>query len=163
MNSMNISMINTLYSQKQSIGFRAENKQINSKTMYPVKYTLTDVEKEYGEVLQQLHTLESNINVQRQNLKSYYSAQDRLDYRKMLKERQLLLAKLRRIARRAGMQAHKLEYDVMAKKEYNRYAPKVFRAKTVEELAGIKELISSSRLFNAVREALMSLIAQKKF
>ena len=95
--------------------------------------------------------------------KLFYSAQDSYDYHELLKQRQLVLAKLKRIAKKYDTDYLVLQRNVLVKKEYNRYAPKIIRASSVKELAELKELISTSFLYKAAENLLMNLIDKKKF
>lgn len=156
---MNIIILNTLTCPKNVHTFKGTGKK---KVDYPQKYVFTEFEKDFNELLQQLYTLESNIKVQKQNLKYYYSAQDRYDYRRLLQEKQNLLGRLKRIAKSVDMNFDTLQYNLTLKKEYNRYAPKIFRAKSKEELVQLKELISAANIYQKARDILINLIEQKK-
>ena len=156
---MNITILNTLTGSKNVHTFKGTGKK---KVDYPQKYVFTEFEKDFNELLQQLYTLESNIKVQKQNLKYYYSAQDRYDYRRLLQEKQNLLGRLKRIAKSVDMNFDTLQYNLTLKKEYNRYAPKIFRAKSKEELVQLKELISRANIYQKARDILINLIEQKK-
>lgn len=80
-----------------------------------------------------------------------------------MKQRQLVLAKLKRIAKKYDTDYLDLQRNVLVKKEYNRFAPKIIRAGSVKELAELKELISTSFLYKAAENLLMNLIDKKKF
>lgn len=84
----------------------------------PIKLELTDLEKVFNEELVNLRRLEMNIVTQKSNLKSFYSHSDREDYRSLLKQRQNILAKMRRIAKNGNMSQELLESDIDIKKEY---------------------------------------------
>ena len=107
--------------------------------------------------------LESDIRVQKQNLKLYYSVQDKYDYHKLLKQRQQLSAKLNRIANKSNTDYLDLLRGVLVKKEYNRFAPKIIRAASLKELAELKVMISSSFLYQAAENLLLQLMEKKKF
>lgn len=172
---MNISITN-LYTPKIFTPAFAANKQSsknnklepidtfelnkNNETLLPQKLEFTETEATYKEELSKLRTLESNIAVQKQNLRDFYSAQDRSDYRELLKERQKGIAKLKRIAKSAGIDEKELEFNVYIKKEYNRIAPKLFRAKSKQEISQLQDFINSKSLFAQTRRLLNQLIKQ---
>lgn len=128
----------------------------------PQKFELTDLEQTYNEEFMNLHRLEMNISTQKSNLKSFYSHEDRCDYRRLLSRRQNILAKLRRIAKNGNMDQGLLEREVSIKKEYNRYAPKIYRATTRAELKEVENLISSLNLYARTTELLTLLIKQRR-
>lgn len=154
---MNILPLNTLQYQKPI--FRARKKENTSFE----KLQFTPIEKEYNDVLVQLHSVNSNIYTQKQNLHHFYSAQDKYDYQELLKECRKLEAKLKRIAKKYNMQPEELGLSIGIKKEYNLLAPKIFRAQTKEELKKVTDFISSKRIYRQVQEMLDQLIKQKKF
>lgn len=156
---MNILPLNTYKYQTPVFGAKKSKKE----EIGPKKLNFTQSEEEFNEFLVKLRRLESDIRVQKQNLKLFYSAQDSYDYHELLKQRQLVLAKLKRIAKKSGIDYYDLEYNITVKKEYNRYAPKIIRAGSVKELAELKELISTSFLYKAAENLLMNLIDKKKF
>ena len=128
----------------------------------PQKFELTEAEKSYNEVLKQLHTLNMNIHAQKSNLHDFYSAQDRMDYRELLKERRKVQTKLKQIANKSGLPQDVLEMNVAVKKEYNRYAPKIARANSMEELHDVENLLSGVNLFVRSEELLFGLISQQR-
>ena len=71
-------------SQSPILSFKAKKNDL------PQKLEYTEVEQQCNEVLKKLDSLERNIRVQKQNLRDYYSSQDRYDYRELLKERGVL-------------------------------------------------------------------------
>lgn len=154
---MNILQLNN--SQYQKPIFRARKKENTSFE----KLQFTPIEKEYNDVLLQLHSVNSNIYTQKQNLRHFYSAQDKYDYQELLKEGRKLQAKLKRIAKKYNMQANDLDFSIGVKKEYNWLAPKIFRAQTREELQKVIDFISSQSIYRKVQEMLDQLIKQKKF
>lgn len=156
---MNILPLNTYKYQTPVFGAKKSKKE----EIGPEKLNFTEVEEEFNESLVKLYKLESDIRVQKQNLKLYYSVQDNYDYHELLKQRQLVLAKLKRIAKKYDTDYLDLQRNVLVKKEYNRFAPKIIRAGSVKELAELKELISTSFLYKAAENLLMNLIDKKKF
>ena len=154
---MNILQLNN--SQYQKPIFRARKQENTSFE----KLQFTPIEKEYNDVLVQLHSVNSNIYTQKQNLHHFYSAQDKYDYQELLKECRKLQAKLKRIAKKYNMQADDLDFSIGVKKEYNLLAPKIYRAQTQEELQKVIDFISSKRIYRKVQEMLDQLIKQKKF
>lgn len=129
----------------------------------PPKIEFTKIEQEYIPVLKELYTLNSNIYTQKQNLHNYYSSTDRCDYRELLKRRRNLVAKLKRIAKKADKDYFTMEHEIREKREYNRFVPKILRAKTPKELQQVIELISSYNLAGRVQDILEYLIQKKKF
>ena len=130
---------------------------------FPSKIEFTKTEQEYLPILTELNTLESNIYTQKQNLYNYYSSADRCDYKKLLRRRQNLIAKLKRIAQKENKSYVTMAIEIREKREYNRFVPKIFRAKTPKELQQVIELISSYNIAGRVKEILEYLIQQKKF
>lgn len=129
----------------------------------PPKIRFTKIEEEYIPVLTELNTLNSNIYTQKQNLYNYYSSTDRCDYRELLKRRRNLITKLKRIAQKADKDYHTMEREIREKREYNRFVPKIQKAKTPKELQQVIELISSYNLARRVQDILEYLIQKKKF
>ena len=128
----------------------------------PKKLELTEDEIIYDETWVKLKRLNLNILTQKENLKKFYSAQDKEDYKELLKERQRVLAKLRRIVKNCEFSEELLRFDISIKKEYNRYAPKVLNSTTFERLNEVEELINSMRLCPRTLELLNILINQQK-
>ncbi len=147
------------YIQYNRPAFYATKKQPD----FPTKIQLTEVEQKFYEILMELHRVESDIKTQKQNLWNMYSAQDRGDYKELLKLRQSLLAKLRRIAKKESKDYWDFVRDINVKKEYNRFAPKLLKAKTEEELRKAIEIISTYNLFRKAEEMLEQIILSKKF
>ena len=143
--------------QSPILSFKAKKNDL------PQKLEYTEVEQQCNEVLKKLDSLERNIRVQKQNLRDYYSSQDRYDYRELLKERRRVAGQLRRIAKNAGVDEYELEFCVRMKREYNYYAPKIVRAKSKPELNQVLDLINSSSLYVKTKELLAQLIGKKKF
>ena len=154
---MNILPLNTYKYQTPVFGAKKSKKE----EIGPKKLNFTQSEEEFNEFL--VRRLESDIRVQKQNLKLFYSAQDSYDYHELLKQRQLVLAKLKRIAKKYDTDYLDLQRNVLVKKEYNRFAPKIIRAASLKELAELKEWIASSFLYKASEDLLMQLMEKKKF
>lgn len=136
--------------------------EINSTNyeLLPKKFELTETEALFDESLLKLHTINSNIKTQKENLRDFYSPQDKADYKDLLKERKKLNAKLDRIAKQAGADALDLEVSITTKKIYNRLAPKILRAKSKQEILQLKADIDNRVLFLNTRKLLESLINQ---
>ena len=147
---MNILPLNTYKYQTPVFGAKKSKKE----EIGPEKLNFTEVEEEFNESLVKL--------VQKQNLKLYYSVQDKYDYQKLLKQRQQLSAKLNRIANKSNTDYLDLLRGVLVKKEYNRFAPKIIRAASLKELAELKEWIASSFLYKASEDLLMQLMEKKE-
>ena len=129
---------------------------IVSKETLPRKIELTEMETQYNEVNKEYHKALHDSYVQKRNLSSYYSAQDKFEYQEVMKKKNRLNANLDRMSKKAGIDRFALENTIEAKKQYNRYAPKLFRAETKMALKEVETLI-----FEAVtnKNALVSLAA----
>lgn len=114
---------------------------IVSKETLPQKIELTEMETQYNEVNTEYLRASHDAYVQKQNLKSYYSAQDKFDYQEAMKKKNQLNSKLNRMSKKAGIDRFELESTIEAKKQYNRYAPKLFRAETKSALKEVEKLI----------------------
>ena len=156
---MNILPLNTYKYQTPVFGA----KKSKTEEIGPKQLNFTQSEEEFNEFLVKLRRLESDIRVQKQNLKLFYSVQDNYDYHELLKQKQLVLAKLKRIAKKYDTDYLDLQRNVLVKKEYNRFAPKIIRAGSVKELAELKVMISSSFLYQAAENLLLQLMEKKKF
>lgn len=128
----------------------------------PNKFELTEAEEKYNAVWVKLKLLNLNILTQKSMLKDYYSTQDRLDYKALLRQRQTLLRQLKKIASDVGIPKIILEIVITAKKEYNRYAPKIIRAKTIEDIETAKKAIQSTELSKGAHKLLDMLFKQQK-
>ncbi len=129
---------------------------IVSKETLPRKMELTEMETQYNEVNKEYYRALNDAYVQKQNLRSYYSAHDKFEYQEAMKKKNRLNAKLDRMSKKAGIDRLVLEDTIEAKKQYNRYAPKLFRAETRMALKEVEKLI-----FEVVtnQKALVSLAA----
>lgn len=135
--------------------------ELSTKKQLCHKLELTDIEKEFNEVLKEYNTVTHNIKSQKELLKSYYSAQDKYDYKELLKEKSKLLNQMKRIAKKAGLDYLTMEFNIIEKKDYNRYAPKVLRANSIEELYEVQKLIESRHLFTNTQKLLSLLIIER--
>lgn len=130
-------------------------------SVLPKKFELTEFEEKYNDVMVQIKRLDSNIHVQKNNLKDYYSAQDKYDYQELLKQRQNLIARKKNMAKKSNLAQFDLEYNISVKKEYNRFAPKIYKASTKQELWSIEKLISEYSLYVKTKTLLFTLIRQR--
>lgn len=112
-----------------------------SKETLPQKIELTEMETQYNEVNKEYRRALHDSYVQKRNLSSYYSAQDKFEYQEVMKKKNRLNAKLDRMSKKAGIDRFVLEDTIEAKKQYNRYAPKLFRAETRMALKEVETLI----------------------
>ena len=154
---MNILRMNFDKTAKPTFMAQKEPKiTIVSKETLPRKIELTEMETQYNEVNKEYHKALHDSYVQKRNLSSYYSAQDKFEYQEVMKKKNRLNAKLDRMSKKAGIDRFVLENTIEAKKQYNRYAPKLFRAETKMALKEVETLI-----FEAVtnKNALVSLAA----
>ena len=129
---------------------------IVSKETLPRKMELTEMETQYNEVNKEYYRALHDSYVQKRNLSRYYSAQDKFEYQEVIKKKNRLNAKLDRMSKKTGIDRLVLEDTIEAKKQYNRYAPKLFRAETKAALKEVETLI-----FEVVtnKKALVSLAA----
>lgn len=132
--------------------------ELSGKKQPPHRLELTDVEKEFNDVLIKYNTVSLNAQSQKELLRQYYSAQDKYDYQELLKEKRNLLSQLKRIAKKENTDYITMEISIIEKKDYNRYAPKILRTKTIEELKEVQELIESKYLFVNTKTMLSELI-----
>lgn len=170
---------NTLPLQKSNFTFGAKAKlpklkalqtpvsdvvEISAKkeNLLPRKFGFTEFEEKCNELLVKRDRMNMNIRTQKQNLRYFYTAQDNYDYHELLKQRQKLTGQLNRLAKKAGVRAFELEEGIYIKREYNRYAPKIYNARTKEDLVQVYDLISSVGLYERVRELLTKLIEQRR-
>lgn len=130
-------------------------------SVLPKKFELTEFEEKYNDVMVQIKRLDSNIHVQKNNLKDYYSAQDKYDYQELLKQRQNLIARKKNMAKKSNIAQSDLEYNISVKKEYNRFAPKIYKAATKQELWSIEKLIGEYSLYVKTKTLLFTLIGQR--
>ena len=176
---MMIVSFNTLPLQKSHFTFGAKAKlpklkalqtpvsdvvEISAKkeNLLPRKFEFTEFEEKCNELLVKRDRMNMNIRTQKQNLRYFYTAQDNYDYHELLKQRQKLTGQLNRLAKKAGVRAFELEEGIYIKREYNRYAPKIYNARTKEDLVQVYDLISSVGLYERVRELLTKLIEQRR-
>ena len=154
-----MNILRTNFDKTTKPTFMAQRKPkvtIVSKETLPRKIELTEMETQYNEVNKEYHKALHDSYVQKRNLSSYYSAQDKFEYQEVMKKKNRLNAKLDRMSKKAGIDRFALENTIEAKKQYNRYAPKLFRAETKMALKEVETLI-----FEAVtnKNALVSLAA----
>ena len=126
----------------------------------PDKIELSETEKAFNELVIERRRLDLNIETQKNMLKQYYSVEDKCDYRELLKKRRNLVARLKKMAAGLGVDMYEFEYDISAKKDYNFFAPKILRTKTVNELKEIITTLKSENLFIKTRVMLNMLIEQ---
>lgn len=112
-----------------------------AKDTLPKKIELTEMEAQYNELNKEYHIALHDAYVQQQNLRSYYCKQDKFEYREAMKKKNQLNSKLDRMSKKAGIDRLELENTIEAKKQYNRYAPKLFRAETKSALKEVEKLI----------------------
>ena len=135
---------------------------IVSKETLPRKIELTEMETQYNEVNKEYHKALHDSYVQKRNLSSYYSAQDKFEYQEVMKKKNRLNAKLDRMSKKAGIDRLVLENTIEAKKQYNRYAPKLFRAETKMALKEVEKLIFEVVTNKNALVTLAALISQCK-
>ena len=79
-----------------------------------------------------------------------------------MKKKNRLNAKLDRMSKKAGIDRFVLEDTIEAKKQYNRYAPKLFRAETKMALKEVEKLIFEVVTNKNALDTLAALISQCK-
>ncbi len=131
-----------------------------NKPKAPEKLELTESEKAIEQSWMRLRTLEMNAKTQKEALKYYYSASDKHDYQELLKEKQKLINQLKRMAKKEGRDYFEIGLDIDTKKSYNRYAKKVLKTRTKEELTKIEEELKERTLFTKARTLLTQLIEE---
>lgn len=139
-----MNILRTNFDKTTKPTFMAQRKPkvtIVSKETLPRKIELTEMETQYNEVNKEYHKALHDSYVQKRNLSSYYSAQDKFEYQEVMKKKNRLNAKLDRMSKKAGIDRLVLENTIEAKKQYNRYAPKLFRAETKMALKEVEKLI----------------------
>lgn len=130
--------------------------------LMPQKLEFSEVEEQFKDLIHERKCTEYNIIIQKQNLRMYYSAQDKYDYKELLKNKRGIVAQIQKLAKKIGINELDVEYAISVKKEYNKYAPKIFRAKSLEELNNVEKLISSDEPSLNAQKLLAQLIEQKK-
>ena len=127
-----------------------------------IKFKFSETEEVFNENMTKLYRLERDIRVQKQNLKTFYSAQDKYDYQELLKQKRQVVSKMNRIAKKAGKDVNDFEIHILIKKQINKYIPKILNAKNKEELMQLKELVSTTAFFQLARDVLCRIIERKK-
>ena len=154
--------INLLNSNNVTNHFKPafEGRRKLPKDIMPEKLDLTPLEAEYNELLVQHRRLERNLIEQRRDLRDYYSRASKDEYNEQMRLNRNLKSRMKRVASKSNQEQIMFEIGVDSKKEYNRYAPKIYRAKNKAELQEVAKLISESILFTNVREMLLKLVSQ---
>ena len=160
-----MNILRTNFDKTTKPTFMAQRKPkvtIVSKETLPRKIELTEMETQYNEVNKEYHKALHDSYVQKRNLSSYYSAQDKFEYQEVMKKKNRLNAKLDRMSKKAGIDRFVLENTIEAKKQYNRYAPKLFRAETKMALKEVEKLIFEVVTNKNALVTLAALISQCK-
>lgn len=151
---MNILNLNSY----KPLTFTAGKKTAKKEPPYPEKMEFSETELAFKDYINRRNILERNIYTQKQNLRTYYSSQDRFEYKELLKEKQSLTGIIKRLGKKYGVDPVDIEWNILEKKDYNWFAPKVFRAKTQDELNKIKVMMQNAGLFSKAEKMLMQLI-----
>ena len=160
-----MNILRTNFDKTTKPTFMAQRKPkvtIVSKETLPRKIELTEMETQYNEVNKEYHKALHDSYVQKRNLSSYYSAQDKFEYQEVMKKKNRLNSKLDRMSKKAGIDRLVLENTIEAKKQYNRYAPKLFRAETKMALKEVEKLIFEVVTNKNALVTLAALISQCK-
>ena len=160
---MNINF--STFSTPQTMAFKGKSaKTADSfdivKNSFPLKQEFSEVEKEFNDVLVKYNNVSQNARSQKEMLKIYYSAQDKYDYKELMKEKNKLSRQLKKIASKAGTDNISMEMDIIAKKTYNRYTPKIYNAKNLSQLEEDQKLINESTIFVNVKATLLKIISE---
>lgn len=142
----------------KSLAFSAGKKTTKKEPPFPEKLEFTETELVFKDYINKRNRVERNIYTQKQNLRYYYSSQDHYDYKELLKERQNIIRSIKRLAKKYGVDSDHIELSIEEKKEYNWLAPKVFRAKTLEELNRFKTSLLHAHLFVNTQNMLLQVI-----
>ena len=132
------------------------------KAKAPDRLELTESEKAFEPIWMRLRTVEMNVKTQKEALKYYYSASDRFDYQELVKEKQKLTSQLKRMAKKEGRDYLDIGFDIDAKKSYNRYAKKVLKTTTKDELTHIEDELKERSIFFKARVLLTQLIEEHR-
>ena len=128
----------------------------------PEKFEFGEMELKAKDLLSKITRLELNVIDQKKNLRNYYTSQNRDEYRELLKERRNASSQFLRLAKKMGLKVRDLESYICEKKDYNFYAPKIFRATTLEELENLKLRIEEKKVHDSIKELLYELIEYRK-
>ena len=128
----------------------------------PEKFEFGEMELKAKELLAKITRLELNVRDQKRNVRAYYTSQNREEYRELLKEKNNTVSKFSRLAKKMGLEPYDLEHFIKEKKDYNFYAPKIHRAKTIEELENLKLRIEEKKVHDSIKELLYELIEYRK-
>lgn len=128
----------------------------------PERFEFGELELVAKDLLAKILRLELNAKTFKQDLRYYYTSQNREEYRELMKEKQKANSQFLRLAKKMGLNVHDLESYITEKKEYNFYAPKIHRAKTVEELENLKLRIEEKKVHDSIKELLYELIEYRK-
>mgnify|MGYP007004246785 CR=1 FL=1 len=153
---MNINLLSTHNTNNFNMSFTGRRKY--PKDIPPRKLQFTEAETEIMPVLQKHYTAEANIRTQKLNLRDYYSSYDKADYKELIKENTKLKNKIHRIAKKYSTDEIILAKNIDAKNTYNRYAPKIYRAKKKVELFELKKFISKAIIDENIKAMLLKLI-----
>jgi len=128
----------------------------------PERFEFGQMELLAKELMSKILRLELNARSCRQDLKHFYTSQNRDEYRELLKEKQKANSQFARLAKKMGIDKDDLSKYIDEKKEYNYYAPKIKRATSVEELNQIRTRIEEQHVYMSIKQLLFELIEYHK-
>ena len=128
----------------------------------PERFEFGELELIAKDLLSKISRLELNARSCRQDLKHYYTAQNKEEYRELLKEKQNANSQFSKLAKKMGIDKYELSSYIKEKKDYNYYAPKIYRATSVDELENIRTRIEDQKVYSFVKELLFELIEYRK-
>ena len=128
----------------------------------PSNFDFKCVEVIAKDLVKKLRRLEMDAKVQKSNLRSFYSAQDKYDYQELLKEKRNVQSQLNRLSKKNGYGANGLEHIVEEKMQYNYFAPKIYKADSIEALEKLRRRVEESKTHSCIKELLFDLIESRK-
>lgn len=128
----------------------------------PERFEFGGLELVAKELKAKITRLELNARTFRQDLKHYYTSQNKEEYRELLKEKQKANSQFARLAKKMGLDKDDLSKYIDEKKEYNYFAPKIKRAISVEELDQIRTRIEEHHVYDSIKQLLFELIEYHK-
>ena len=129
----------------------------------PERFEFGQMELLAKELMSKILRLELNARSCKQDLKHFYTSQNRDEYRELLKEKQKANSQFARLAKKMGLDKDDLSKYIDEKKEYNYFAPKIHRATSLEELNKLQVRIEKEEtLYINIKELLIELIEYRK-
>ena len=134
----------------------------NIEQILPERFEFGELEIVAKDLWTKIVRLELNARTFRDDLKYYYTSQNKDEYKELLKEKQKANAQFSNLAKKIGVDKYELAKSIKEKKEYNFFAPKIYRATTLEELNNLIIKIKEQNLYKTVQTMLFELIEYRK-